>query len=93
MLERLKRACRISAGTDKFDDYLLELQASAMADLGIAGVSHADGEDDPMIQQAVVLYVSAYFPAQPDPKMIQIYEAFRTRLQMATNYTDWVGDA
>ena len=75
MLEKVKKALRVA--TDAFDDELLDLIASAVADIRVIGaVFTADeikteGEvtdydiPDPLIRQAVITYCKMNF-GQPD---------------------------
>lgn len=90
MLDKVKLALRIT--TTAFDSELNDLIASALADLGIAGVI-ADDETDPLIIRAVTTYCRVNF-GQPDDydRLKAAYDEQKAQLQTATGYTDW-GDA
>ena len=90
MLDKVKLALRIT--TTAFDSELNDLIASALADLGIAGVI-SDDETDPLIIRAVTTYCRVNF-GQPDDydRFKAAYDEQKAQLQTATGYTDW-GDA
>lgn len=58
MLQKVKLALRIKS--NKFDDEIQDLISACKIDLSISGVRKVR-EDDPIIQQVIILYVKANF--------------------------------
>ena len=87
MLDKVKLALRIT--TTAFDSELNDLIASALADLGIAGVTPTP-EDDPLIIRAVTTYCRVNF-GQPDDyeRLKASYDEQKAQLRTATGYTNW----
>lgn len=88
MLNLVKMALRIS--TDAYDDELNSLIASAVDDLGIAGVTDIDTTNDPLIKTAVCTYCKIHFGIADDAERLQkSYDEQKAQLSMATGHTDW----
>lgn len=87
MLAKVKKALRIM--TDAYDDELNDLIESALADLGVAGVSNMN-TFDPLIRKAVITYVMCNF-GQPDEydRLKAAYDEQKAQLSMHTGHTDW----
>lgn len=89
ILEKVKLALRVK--TDAFDTQLTDLIESALADLGIAGVTGVNAViTDPLIRTAVITYCRINF-GQPDDyeRLVVSYEKQKGTLMTATNYTVW----
>lgn len=87
MLEKVKLALRIT--TNAFDSELNNLIASALLDLGIAGVDVPQNYDE-IVQTAVITYCKVHF-GEPDnyDRLKASYDEQKAQLRMATGYTDW----
>lgn len=87
MLEKVKLALRIT--TNAFDSELTNLIASALLDLGIAGVDVPQNYDE-LVQTAVITYCKCHF-GEPDnyDRLKASYDEQKAQLRMATGYTDW----
>ena len=87
MLEKVKLALRIT--TDAFDDELNNLIASALLDLGIAGVIVPANYDE-LVQTAVITYCKLHF-GEPDnyDRLKASYDEQKAQMSMATGYTGW----
>lgn len=83
-----KTAVRVS-GAD-YDDEVQSLIDSALADLGLSGVSQAISADDTLIRNAVLTYVKANFGFDnPDAERLDTaYESFKNRLRLSSVYTE-----
>lgn len=89
MLAKVKKALRMV--TDAYDDELLDLIESGLADLGVAGVTN-NNTTDPLVRRAVITYVQCNF-GQPDDydKLKAAYDEQKAQLSMHTGHTDWGG--
>lgn len=87
MLAKVKKALRMV--TDAYDDELNDLIESALADLGVAGVSNMN-TFDPLVRKAVITYVMCNF-GQPDEydRLKASYDEQKAQLSMHTGHTDW----
>ena len=86
-LDKVKMALRIS--TDAFDDELMNLIASAEADLGIAGVD-VPSSLDAICTTAVITYCKLHFGAPDDADRFKAsYDEQKAQLSTASGYTDW----
>lgn len=91
MLEAVKRAMRLTV--DAYDEELLDLIAAAKKDLGIAGVTMADVETDPLMRRAIVTYCRMSFGSPDDyDKLKASYDEQKAQMYAATGYTDWGED-
>lgn len=88
MLTKVKLALRVV--TDAFDEELNRLIASALADLGIAGVDLPDTLDD-ICATAVITYCKMHFgePADYD-RLKRSYDEQKAQLSMCSAYHNWV---
>ena len=88
MLSIVKLALRIRG--DEFDKQINDLIASAMQDLGIAGVIVPE-EIDPITRTAITTYVRMNF-GEPDnyDQLKASYDEQKAQLSTATGYTDWL---
>lgn len=59
MKELVKKSLRLT--TDHFDDEVENLIESALLDLNITGVVTGEGDNDALIQRAVITYAKAHF--------------------------------
>lgn len=87
ILEAVRKACRITV--DAYDDELTELIDAAIADLGIAGITHDCGVDDPLLRRAVVTYCKLPFAGDEYDRLKKSYDEQKAQLQVATDYTNW----
>lgn len=87
MLTATKLALRIT--TNAFDAELNDLINAGLMDLGIAGVTE-DDTDDELIRRAVITYCKLHF-GEPDQydKLKASYDEQKAQLSMATGYTRW----
>ena len=87
MLTATKLALRIT--TNAFDAELNDLINAGLMDLGIAGVTEND-TDDELIRRAVITYCKLHF-GEPDQydKLKASYDEQKAQLSMATGYTRW----
>lgn len=88
MFEKVKLALRIK--TNAFDSEISDLIASALLDMGIAGVI-TDTEDE-IITRAVITYCKLHFgnPSEKDyDRLKQSYDEQKAQLSTATSYTEW----
>ena len=89
MLGKVKKALRMV--TDAYDDQLNDLIESALADLGVAGVTNKNTYD-PLVRNAVITYVMMNF-GEPDEydRLKASYDEQKAQLSMHTGYTEWGG--
>lgn len=88
MFDKVKLALRIK--TDAFDGEISDLIASALLDMGIAGVI-TDTEDE-IITRAVITYCKLHFgnPSEKDYDRLKMsYDEQKAQLSTATSYTEW----
>ena len=87
MLDKVKLSLRITSNV--FDTELTGLIASAMLDLGIAGVTLPTVLDD-ICTTAVITYCKMNFgnPENYD-RLKRAYDEQKAQLSMATGYTSW----
>lgn len=89
MIDKVKMALRIS--TNAFDTELTDLIESAVADLGIAGITNEE-LTDPLIRRAVITFCKANFGEHADyDRLKKAYDEQKSQLMTATGYTDWGG--
>ena len=79
----------------EYEDEIQDLIDAAKADLGIAGVTKADVETDPLVKKAIKTYVAMNFgegTGGPDnhQQLRESYETQKKQLMSATGYTDWL---
>lgn len=73
--------------TDKLDDEILQTTAAAFLDMKNAGIKQLDKED-PLIRQAVKLYLKAHFGYDDQPeKWEAAYERLKSALSLSGDYT------
>ena len=92
MLDKVKKALRIT--TTAMDGEISDLIASALADLGLAGIidSVLVSESCPdLVRTAVITYCKMNFglPADSD-RLKRSYDEQKAQMSMATGFTDWV---
>ena len=89
MLAKVKKALRMV--TDAYDDELNDLIESALADLGVAGVTN-NNTYDPLVRKAVITYVMCNFgqPGEYD-RLKASYDEQKAQLSMHTGHTNWGG--
>ncbi len=87
ILTATKLALRIT--TDAFDAEITDLINGALRDLGIAGVTE-DDTDNELIRRAVITYAKMHF-GDPDnyDRLKASYDEQKAQLSMATGYTVW----
>lgn len=87
MLAATKLALRIT--TTAFDAEITDLINAGLQDLGLAGVTD-DDTDDELIRRAVITYVRLHFgdPENYD-RLKASYDEQKAQLSMATGYTTW----
>ncbi|EQB20031.1 hypothetical protein UNSWDHB_2617 [Dehalobacter sp. UNSWDHB] len=96
MLNKVKAALRVSAGTTAFDDEITGLINAAKADLRLVGINvpeeetPAEGETtagDPLILRAVILYAKANFGFIDESEKYQkAYDYLKCSLSLAGDY-------
>lgn len=73
--------------SDKLDDEITQTMAAAFLDMKNAGIKRLDKED-PLIQQAVKLYLKAHFGYDDQPeKWEAAYERLKAALSLSSDYT------
>lgn len=87
MLTATKLALRIT--TTAFDAEITDLINAGLKDLGLAGVTDDDTNDE-LIRRAVITYVRLHF-GDPDnyDRLKASYDEQKAQLSMATGYTTW----
>ena len=87
ILTATKLALRIT--TDAFDAEITDLINGALRDLGLAGVTE-DDTDNELIRRAVITYTQLHF-GDPDnyDRLKASYDEQKAQLSMATGYTVW----
>lgn len=87
MLTATKLALRIT--TTAFDAEITDLINAGLLDLGLAGVTE-DDTDDELIRRAVITYVRLHF-GDPDnyDRLKASYDEQKAQLSMASGYTEW----
>lgn len=93
LIDDVKTALRISAGTVAFDSEISDLIAAAKADLQLSGVTAEKTADDndPLIRRAVVTYVKANFGwDNPDADRLQhAYNLLKMHLTLSQEYSGY----
>lgn len=91
MLDDVKAAMRIGAGTTAFDGELEDLIAAARSDLRLSGVSAAKSLDDadPLIKRAIIVYVKWQFGFDnPDAERLErAYNLIKGHLTLSQDYS------
>ena len=91
---QLFEATRLSlkkARTSAFDKDIERLIDTAKADLAAAGVVNIT-DDDPLIQQACILYAHAHFGECDNPERYEsLFNGLRDRLSLMPKYTSPAG--
>lgn len=91
MLDKVKKALRISDKVTIYDDELNDLISAALIDLSTVGVTAAVKEtSDALVQRAVITYCRLNF-GDPDnyDRLKASYDEQKAQLKMTTGYTDW----
>lgn len=91
MLDKVKKALRISDKVTIYDDELNDLISAALLDLSTVGVTAAVKEtSDALVQRAVITYCRLNF-GDPDnyDRLKTSYDEQKAQLKMTTGYTDW----
>jgi len=88
----LQKCMNMLGVTDtEYEDEIQDLIDAAKADLGIAGVTQAQAETNPLIKRAVKTYVAMSFGAPENyDQLLAAYETQKKQLMSATGYTDWL---
>lgn len=88
----LQKCMNMLGVTDtEYEDEIQDLIDAAKADLGIAGVTQALVETDPLIMRAVKTFVAMNFGAPENyQQLLESYETQKKQLMSATGYTDWL---
>lgn len=95
LLDDVKVACRVASTV--FDNEILDLISSALADLGITDIKAdvlTDTDPEPLIKQAVITYCRMNFGFQSDAyyeRLKASYDEQKAQLLMSSSYTDWGG--
>lgn len=95
LLDDVKVACRVASTV--FDNELLDLISSCLADLGITDIKAdmlSETDPDPLVKQAVVTYCRMNFGLQSDSyyeRLKASYDEQKAQLLMSSSYTDWGG--
>ncbi|MBQ3503679.1 MAG: DNA-packaging protein [Oscillospiraceae bacterium] len=85
LLDSAKKWLRRSS--DKLNDEITQTMAAAFLDMKNAGIKRLDKED-PLIQQAVKLYLKAHFGYDDQPeKWEAAYERLKAALSLSSDYT------
>lgn len=85
LLPEAQKWLRRSSG--KLDDEIIQTSAAALLDMKNAGIRRLDAED-PLIQQAVKLYLKAHFGTDDQPeKWDAAYERLKAALSLSSDYT------
>ena len=88
MLAATRKALRIK--TEGYDDQITALLASAMLDLGVAGVVIPD-ELNVLVQTACITYVQMHFGQTDDyDRLKRSYDEQKAQLATCTGFTDWL---
>ena len=73
-----------------FDDEIIQTMQACILDLTNGGVNHID-MDDPLIQQALKLYLKAQFRSDPSAdKFAKSYEFLKYSLELSSDYNQEV---
>lgn len=99
LLNKVKVACRVAS--DAYDDELMDLIQSAIADMGITDIAPEalSGSFSPLIETAIKTYCRINHPydGMDDATMARLkasYDEQKAQLLMSSEYTDWGdGDA
>jgi len=79
--------------TDYYDSDVKRLTASALLDLGVAGVE-IPAEVDDLVTTAVCTYVRMLFGSPADfDRLKKAYDEQKAQLATCTGYTDWGNQA
>lgn len=85
MVEKIKTALRLNSRA--YDAEIVGLMNAAYADLGIAGISTEEKENDPLIVRAVITYCRANFGSPSDYDRLKAsYDEQKAQLQSASGY-------
>lgn len=85
LLPEAKKWLRRSS--NKLDEEILQTAAAAFLDMKNAGIKQLD-KTDPLIQQAVKLYLKAHFGYDDQPeKWEAAYERLKAALSLSSDYT------
>ena len=78
--------------SESFDDEIKRLIEAARCDLALAGIliDKANDESDPLITQAVTLYLRAEFNLEPDyaDNYRDAYKSLKIALSLSADYTE-----
>lgn len=78
--------------SESFDSEIKRLIEAARCDLALSGIltDKANDESDPLIMQAVTLYLRAEFNLEPDyaDNYRKAYESLKIALSLAAEYTE-----
>lgn len=86
LLAKVRKALRITK-TD-YDDELTDLIASAMLDLGVAGVEPDDVDE--LVETAIVTYCKMNFGLPEDyDRLKKSYDEQKAQMSNASGYTVW----
>lgn len=86
LLAKVRKALRITK-TD-YDDELTDLIASAMLDLGVAGVEPDDVDE--LVETAIITYCKMNFGLPEDyDRLKKSYDEQKAQMSNASGYTSW----
>ena len=86
ILEKVRKALRITK-TD-YDDELTDLIASALLDLGVAGVDPDDVDE--LVETAIITYCKMNFGLPEDyDRLKKSYDEQKAQMSNASGYTVW----
>lgn len=92
-IDLIRKTIRVT--TTNFDDEISMHINSALKELELVGIqtNKLDMENlDPVVQEAIVLYVKAHFSRtlpEEHEGLMKAYEGAKSRLRIATGYADW----
>ena len=94
-LTLLQKCMNMLGVTDtEYEDEIQDLIDAAKADLGIAGVTMAEVETDPLVKKAIKTYVALSFGAPENyQQLLDSYNMQKAQLMGATGYTDWLEES
>lgn len=93
LIDKVKAACRVTS--DAYNDELMDLIDSGLADLGLTDIMASVLESDttdPLIRKAIITYCRMNFGYQDEAAYERLkasYDEQKSQLLMSGSYTDW----